>query len=89
MEIEFDPVKDRENIRKHGISLSAAKDILWDEAISWPDDRFEYDELRMIAIAPIENKLYYIVYVERGDAVRIISIRDANRKDIKNYERNY
>ena len=52
MEFEFDPNKDRENIKKHGVPLSLAYELLWQYALSWPDDRYEYDELRMTALIP-------------------------------------
>jgi uncharacterized DUF497 family protein len=33
MDITFDPAKDHSNIVKHGISLGAANDFEWNEAI--------------------------------------------------------
>lgn len=89
MEIEFDPAKDKENTKKHGISLSLATAIQWDEAIAWPDKRFAYDEWRMAAIAPVGDRLYYVSYVYRGDKVRIISLRPATNTEKKYYGRIY
>jgi uncharacterized DUF497 family protein len=89
MQIEFDPEKDKENIKKHGISLSMASHIIWDEAVSWSDDRFEYDEWRMIALAPIGEKLYYVSFVDREGKTRIISLRAANNMEKKYYARIY
>jgi uncharacterized DUF497 family protein len=53
MRIEFDPVKDAANHAKHGVSLSMAVDLNWEAALVWVDERFEYGETRMIALAPI------------------------------------
>jgi uncharacterized protein len=50
--IEFDPDKDKANQEKHGVSLALARELNWDAALVWVDDRFEYGELRMIALAP-------------------------------------
>jgi len=36
----------------HGVSLSIAGELDWESALVWVDDRFEYDEMRMIALAP-------------------------------------
>ncbi|RUQ31721.1 MAG: BrnT family toxin [Candidatus Competibacteraceae bacterium] len=75
MRIEFDPVKDAGNQAKHGVSLSLAEELDWDAALVWVDDRYEYGELRMIALAPKTEILYYVAFVERGEARRIISLR--------------
>ena len=52
------------------------------------DDRFDYDELRMIALAPETATLYYVAFVERGESRRIISLRRATRREVKHYVEN-
>ena len=64
MRIEFDPAKDAINRAKHGVSLSLANDLDWEAALVWLDERFDYSELRMIALAPETNILYYVAFVE-------------------------
>jgi len=39
MEIAFDTAKNQSNIEKHGVSLEAAADIEWDDALAWTDER--------------------------------------------------
>lgn len=85
MRIEFDPAKDAENQARHGVSLALARELDWDAALVWVDARFEYDELRMIALAPKTDTLYYVAFVERGDVQRIISLRQATRREVKHY----
>jgi uncharacterized protein len=85
MQIEFDPVKDASNQAKHGVSLALAAELEWDAALVWVDTRYEYDELRMIALAPEINILYYVAFVDRGEVRRIISLRRANRREVKHY----
>lgn len=85
MRIEFDPAKDAANRAKHGVSLALAAELDWDAALVWVDDRFEYGELRMIALAPKTATLYYVAFVERGEARRLISLRRANRREVKHY----
>ena len=58
MRIEFDPAKDESNQAKHGVALSLAEELDWDAALVWVDDRIEYGELRMIALAPKTATLY-------------------------------
>jgi hypothetical protein len=85
MRIEFDPVKDKENLAKHGVSLALAADLDWEAALVWVDARFEYNELRMVALAPKTGVLYYVAFVDRGTMLRIISLRRAIRREVKRY----
>lgn len=85
MQIEYDPAKDATNQAKHGVSLAVASDLDWDAALVWIDDRFDYGETRMIALAPATSILYYVAFVDRGAARRIISVRRANRREVKHY----
>lgn len=88
MRIEFDPVKDASNQAKHGVSLALAAELEWDAALVLVDIRYEYGELRMIALAPEINVLYYVAFVDRGEVRRIISLRRANRREVKHYVEN-
>jgi uncharacterized DUF497 family protein len=88
MYIEFDPVKDVANQTKHGVSLSVAGELDWEAALLWIDDRVEYGEMRMIALAPKTEILYYVAFVDRGEARRVISLRRANRREVKHYVEN-
>lgn len=83
--IEFDPAKDAANLAKHSASLALAAELDWDAALVWIDDRFEYGELRVIALAPKAKILYYVAFVDRGEARRIISLRRANRREVQHY----
>ncbi len=88
MLIEFDSAKDLANQTKHGVSLSVAGELNWEAALVWIDDRFEYSETRMIALAPQTEILYYVAFVDRGEARRVISLRRANRREVKHYVEN-
>ena len=89
MHIEFDPAKDAANQTKHGLSLAMAEGLDWKAALVWVDDRFEYNETRMIALAPETGILYYVAFVDRGEMRRIISLRRANRREVKHYVENF
>jgi len=89
MQIEFDPAKDATNQAKHGVSLALAGELDWDAALVWIDERFEYDEVRVIALAPKTGILYYVAFVDRGEVRRIISLRRANRREVKYYVQSF
>ena len=88
MRIEFDSAKDLANQTKHGVSLSFAGELDWEAALVWVDDRVEYNETRMIALAPKTEILYYVAFVDRGEVRRVISLRRANRREVKHYVEN-
>lgn len=85
MRFGFDPNKDRLNVEKHGLSLSLAERLDWDAALLWIDDRQDYGETRVLALAPNTGILYYVAFVDRADVRRIISLRRANRREVKRY----
>lgn len=89
MRIEFDPAKDKTNLAKQGVSLALAAELDWEAALVWVDERFEYGEWRMIALAPKTAILYCVAYVERGDVRRPISLRRANRREVKRYVQSF
>lgn len=85
MRFIFDPDKDKLNLAKHDLSLSFAEKLIWDEAYVWVDPRYSYDELRMIGLVPEGNTLYYVAFVDRGNVRRTISLRLAERREVKKY----
>ena len=85
MRIEFDVQKDEANKVKHGLSLEFATELDWENSLVWIDERREYGESRMIALAPSTDTLYYVAFVDRDDIRRIISLRRANRREVKHY----
>ena len=85
MNFEFDPIKNASNQIKHGLSLAMAVELDWEAALVWVDDRFDYQETRMVALALQTDILYCVAFVDRGAARRIISLRRANRREVKHY----
>lgn len=89
MDITYDPDKNRSNQEKHGVSLAAAENIEWDTAMERRDDRNDYGEERYQALGFIDDRLYCVVYVDRGEVRRIISLRRANSREYQEYENSY
>ncbi len=87
VKIEFDPAKDDINRKKHGVSLTTAIDFDWDTALEREDDRFDYGEMRFVALGLIGNRLHVMAFAEGSaeDAVRIISLRKAEKHEMRFY----
>ena len=50
------------------------------------DRRWDYGEDRYRALGMIEERVYVVVYTVRGSAIRIITARKANAKEVGDYE---
>jgi uncharacterized protein len=58
------------------VPLLLAKAIDWSAVWCAPDDRRDYGELREIGYAPIDGHLYGVVFTQRGDKFRVISLAE-------------
>ncbi len=85
MIITFDPAKEQRNLGKHHVSLAAAEKLEWGWLLVMPDNRHDYGEERMIGYAPIGERVFCVVFVDRDEERRIISLRKANDREVKKY----
>ncbi|KAK47132.1 MULTISPECIES: BrnT family toxin [Caballeronia] len=82
-DITFDPLKDAINRIQHGVSLGLAREIAWDDVVLEVDDRRDYGEVREVGYAPIRGRMFCVVLTWRNEARRIISLRRANKREMK------
>jgi uncharacterized DUF497 family protein len=88
MRYVFDPFKDAVNQAKHGVSLALAEVLFAGPHVSMTDDRFDYGEARTIAYGLIRGRHFMCVYADRNAERRVISLRKANRREVKRYGQN-
>jgi uncharacterized DUF497 family protein len=82
MALDFDPKKDAQNQKDHGLSLAEADGFDFETAIIVEDDREHYGELRFFAIGQLRSgKIVALAYTYRNDEVRPISLRNATAKE--------
>ena len=89
MHFSCDPNKSRANYFKHGIVLEFAQYLEWANKMVWLDDRHNYNEVRMSGLVPLEGKIYAVAYVLRAESTRMISLRKANNREMKRYEKEH
>ncbi len=83
---EWDDNKAAENYVAHGVSFEAARNVFTDAfAVDWLDERAPYGEDRYAIIGMAENRLLFVAYTMRGDAIRIISVRGAEPYEKRRY----
>ena len=95
MEIEFswDEHKAEINLKKHGVAFEDATLVFYDAHALYKQDRFENGEYRWQAIGMVHGQavllVAHTVQDHNGmDHIRIISARQAEKKERKQYEQN-
>jgi len=88
VEFEWDEDKAAANERKHGVPFTEAETVFADPlALTGYDPDHSDEEDRYITMGTsIEGRLLVISHTDRDDKVRIISAREATRKERRDYE---
>jgi uncharacterized protein len=77
MPSQWDAAKNAANIAKHGIDFADAVRIFDGPVLEKADERYQYGEVRMIALGIVDDRELAVVYTMRGGRRRIISARRA------------
>ena len=85
---EWDEKKADDNLRKHGVTFDEAKTVFNDPfSVTIYDPDHSSDEQRYIDIGlSSKGRLIVVSYMERGEKIRIISGREATKKEEREYE---
>ncbi len=83
--VTWDTEKLSANIVKHGLSFEGADAVFDYPVVSWEDSREDYGELRINLLGWLNGQMVHVTYTERGDAMHVISLREAQTHEIKRY----
>lgn len=86
---EWDEEKRQQNEIKHGLSFEDVELVFDGPCLSFQDTRHEYQEERFITIGFLERRMVVVAHTPRGDNTRIISMRKANSREQKNYQKRF
>lgn len=83
----WDENKRKSNLKKHGLDFRDAN-LDYENPDKCTYDASRDDEYRLmdVALAVVKGRLLTLVYAERDDQVRVISLRNASRTERKQYE---
>jgi uncharacterized DUF497 family protein len=81
----WDEAKRRLNLRKHGIDFADADKIFRGLTFTAEDDREIYGERRYLTLGPLDDQVVSVTHTERGEEIRIISIRKATKHEARFY----
>ncbi len=83
--VEWDPEKNEQNIKKHGIGFATARLVFADiNRIEYFDSIHSVTEDRFVVIGLVHDVLF-VVYTMRGETIRLISARLATATERKVY----
>ena len=88
LEFEWDPEKEHENVRKHGVSFHEGGTVFAD-SLSWtfPDPDHSVGEERFLTIGlSSQGRTVVVSHTDRGTKTRIISARQATSHERRDYE---
>ena len=85
MTFEWDEKKRQANLQLHGFDLEDAEQVFESETITMADERFDYGESRYVSFGMLQDLVVAVVYTERNDVLRVISLRKATRNEEKEY----
>ena len=87
MDIEWDNAKRNQTLKERGLDFADVEFLNWETALTAEDTRADYTETRFVTIAQINNRLCVVVWTSRNGNLRVISLRKANAREEKRYER--
>ncbi len=82
--LEWDETKREATLRERGIDFASVSQINWSLALTI--EQQHGDELRYVTVAPIHDRLHVLAWCYRGTNLRVISLRKANQREVKQYE---
>ena len=85
LEFEYDEEKNSRNRERHGIDFENAQK-LWNTDHTLTPAREAAGEIRLFIVGRLEGKLYAAVFTMRGNVIRLISCRRADRRLQQIYE---
>jgi uncharacterized DUF497 family protein len=88
LRFEWDTAKSASNFEKHAVSFSEAMTVFGDPLeVTVRDPDHSESEFRFLSIGMSHlGRLLVVSYTEREERIRIISAREASRKERREYE---
>jgi len=81
----WDEPKRLRNIRVHGLDFQGCDAVFDHPVVTWEDARVAYGELRINLLGWLNGVVVHMTYTERGDEPHIISLRRAEKHEIRRY----
>ncbi len=81
----WDESKRLRNIKRHGLDFIGCEAVFVGPVVTWEDDREVYGEHRISLLGWLNGIVVQMTYTERGDEPHDISLRKAEKHEIRRY----
>ena len=78
--------QEREKCTRAGRPFELAAEFAWEGALIAEDLRKNYSERRFQALGLIGERLHMMVFTPRANKAHVLSLRKANKREVKRYE---
>ncbi len=81
MRFTWDETKRNRNLKDHGLDFVDTEQVFNGLTFTYEDDRFRYEEQRLMTLGLFEGIPVSIVHTETKERIHIISFRKATRRE--------
>ena len=81
MRFSWDERKRRLNLKDHGLDFADAPRVFEGPTFTFEDDRFAYDEQRLVTLGFLAGMVVSLVHTESSSRIHVISFRKATRNE--------
>lgn len=89
MEFEWDDDKCKSNLEKHNLSFEDAHLVFAGDTLTIPDLRRPFGDNRLVTMGSLRGRVVVVIHVLRSDKTRIISMRKANVREQRIYQKRF
>lgn len=86
VKLDYDSAKRDATLEHRGLDFARATEIFAGVTFTQRDDRVDYGEDRFITFGVLDDRMVAIVWTDRGETRRIISMRKANEREKARYQ---
>jgi uncharacterized DUF497 family protein len=85
MRLTFDSAKREKTLAERGLDFARAREVFEGVTVTRDDSRLDYGERRHVTVGVLDGRIVVVVWTQRGQARRIISMRKANEREIAKF----
>ncbi len=83
MKIVFDEAKRQTTLNVRGLDFADAAEVFATSYLEFEDDRFDYGEVRYITFGFVDSRAVAMVWTQRDNGRRIISMRHVHEEELE------
>ncbi|KMO13712.1 hypothetical protein NS228_01100 [Methylobacterium indicum] len=85
MTLVYDPAKRERTLHERGLDFARCEEVFSGHTLNIVDRRADYGEVRTQTYGRLDGRMVVVVWTDRGDDRRIISMRKANDREQARY----